>query len=210
MRKKGFTIIEVVVVFLLVLAVTFLILPKSLNSTKQAKLISRWNQSYSDFEYIFSVIKAQKETEIKDKIKSAEDSDAKQEAVIETIKPFLRINKEASEKYNPTFMNGIKIDESSKYYISKYYNTENNETIGLKWFKDDCENKEACAFIAVDVNSELPPNQWGRDIFGINILKNEIEPIGKGLAPHVLRNDCRTKSSGIYCSYYYLIGGRFD
>lgn len=211
MRKNGFTIIEVVVVFLLILGVSFLILPKGLDTTRQARLISKWTEKYSELEYMFSVIKAQKDGEIQDSLNKAENNDDRKQILLDTIKPYLRITTKVNPSdYKPKYMNKIAVTENDMYYFDNHYLTTTNEIIGLKWIKQKCTDKDACAIISFDLNGPTPPNAWGYDIFGINILKNAIQPIGQGLDTDTLKNNCSKSSFGVYCSYYYLMGGKFD
>lgn len=209
--RKGFTIVEVAAVFLLILGVTFIVLPKSMETTKQAKFISEWTQKYSELEYMSSVIKAQKDSEINAEIKKAQTNDDRSEAILETIKPYLRITSELVEpKYKQFYMNKKLVKNEDKYYFNKLYKSSSDEIVGLKWLKEDCTDKDACAIMSFDVNGTKAPNTWGYDIFGINVLKNGIEPIGKNIDPDILKNDCSRSGYGVYCSYYYLIGGKFD
>lgn len=194
MRKNGFTIIEVVVVFLLMLGVLFLVLPKSLDSTKQARFISKWSEKFSELEYMFSVLKIQKNDKLQDKM----------------IKPYLRITSEVKIPYRQKFMNGIEVTSQSKYYFDKFYFTSSNEVIGLKFVNPDCKDKDLCSIISIDVNGTNPPNKWGYDIFGINVFFDRIEPLGQDISFDDLKTDCSKYGSGLYCSYYYLIGGKFD
>ena len=63
----------------------------------------------------------------------------------------------------------------------------------------------------VDINGLLPPNTWGRDIFGLYILdEGHIEPFGYNLSAENVVSDCSKNGLGIGCSYYYLIGGEFN
>lgn len=208
--KKGFTIIEVVVVFLLILGITFLILPRSLNGTKQARFISKWTQTYAEIEYMFSVIRAQQEDEIQEKLNKTNDNDNKKLVILESIKPYLRITSEVPSTYKQFYMNGSEVNPSGRYYFKPFYFTSTKEIVGLKWVSEDCKGQETCAILSFDVNGILPPNTWGDDVFGINLLRKGIEPIGKGIDADLLKADCDKEGFGIYCSYYYLMGGRFE
>lgn len=210
MQKNSFTIVEVAVVFLLILGVTFFVLPMGFNTTKQASLISQWAQKYSEFEYMFTVIKAQQDSELKEKFNKAKNNNAKKNVLLETIKPYLRIKTPVDKVYIPTFMNKQEIKVNDEYYFKNFYYTDTNEIVGLKWNSDNCNADDICANISIDINGHTPPNKWGYDIFGINVFKNRIEPIGKNIQPNLLRTDCAKRGSGVYCSYYYLTGGRFD
>ena len=210
MKRTGFTIIEVVIVFLLMLGVAFLVLPKSLDNTRQAKLISKWTETYSELEYMFSVIKAQSDYDIDVKIKNAENNEVRKQIVLDTIKPYLRITAEAAPNYRQYYMSKMLVPEGGKYFFTNFYVTRSNEVIGLKWINSKCKEREVCALLSFDINGEDLPNTWGYDVFGINIFKDKIGPIGEGYIPDVLKSDCSKNGSGLYCSYYYLMGGKFD
>lgn len=210
MQKKGFTIIEVVVVFLLVLGVTFFILPKSLNNTKQARLISKWTTIYADLEYMFSVIKAQRDSEISQKINEAHNNQDRNNVLLEAIKPYLRITSKVGSDYKQYYMNGVAVYPSGRYYFDNFYYAGPDEIIGLKWINPNCKNQDICAVMSFDINGISKPNTWGYDIFGINVLRSGIEPLGKNIDPEILKDDCSKNGLGPYCSYYYLIGGRFE
>ena len=51
--KKGFTIIEVSILFVIFLIVAFLVAPLSLDDTMQAKNTSTWRSVQEDFSNIF-------------------------------------------------------------------------------------------------------------------------------------------------------------
>lgn len=211
MRKNGFTIIEVVVVFLLVLVVSFFVLPKSLQTTKQARLISHWSEVYSEMEYMFSVIKAQKDDEIQKKFLVANSTEDRTKIILEEVKPYLRITSEITDKdYKQFYMNGAPVKEGNKYYLDKFYLMKSGTIVGLKWFDSKCQKERPCGIIVFDVNGEKLPNTWGEDIFGINVYQDKIEPMGKNIDVDTLNTDCSRSGYGVYCSYYYLIGGKFD
>lgn len=210
MQKKGFTIVEVVVVFLLILGVTFLILPRSLDSTKHARFISQWHEKYSEVEYMFSVIKAQGDCELKEKFQDAHNNNERTEILLQTIKPYLRTTSPVETGYKQKFMNGGVVSPGGRYYFDSFYLTDSNEIIGLKWYAQHCTANEVCGMISIDLNGAEPPNVWGYDVFAINIYNDKIEPLGKQIAPDILKKDCTKFGFGLYCSYYYLIGGEFD
>lgn len=210
MNKKGFTIIEVVVAFLIILGVTFFMLPINLETTRQAKLISHWNEKYSELEYTFSVMMAQKDGEIKEKFFVAHNDNDRKKIILNAIKPYLRITSKVNVPYKQHYMNKIDVDTLKLYDFDDFYFTNLNEIVGLKLVNPNCEGKGVCAIMNFDLNGDKAPNTWGRDIFGINILKDKIEPLGKGVDSDVLRYNCSNNGSGIYCSYYYLMGGNFD
>lgn len=211
MRKNGFTIIEVVFVFLLILATTFLILPRSLNSTKQARYISKWSETYSKMEYVYSVIKAQNEEALAQKFLNAKNNEIREAIVIDTIKPYLRIKSGVETcSYKQLYKSKVAVLKGDKYYFYNFYLTDDGEIVGLKWFAKECTDDNICGVMAFDVNGEEEPNTWGEDVFGLNVYNNRIEPIGKHLSTDILKTDCSKIGTGVDCSYYYLIGGEFE
>ncbi len=210
--KNGFTIIEVVVVFLLILGVTFLVLPKSMNNTKQARFISKWSTKFSELEYMYTVIKAQQDGQYLKELAKPKNNTPSNCIIPELFKPYLRITSEVqSINYNRFYMNKQPVGESDRYAFNKYYRTSDNEIMAMKWLKNDCtDDKNPCAIVSFDMNGVEPPNTWGYDIFGLNLFKNNIQALGQSIQPDILKNDCSKNGYGIYCSYYYLMGGRFD
>ena len=61
--KRGFTIVEVSILFVIFLIVAFLVAPLSLDDTLQAKNTSKWRSVQSDFANVFNTINTQKENE---------------------------------------------------------------------------------------------------------------------------------------------------
>lgn len=59
--KKGFTLIEVSILFVIFLIVAFLVAPLSLDDTRQAKNTSSWRSVQSDFANIFYSINTDEE-----------------------------------------------------------------------------------------------------------------------------------------------------
>ena len=209
MKKSAFTIIEVIIVFCLILAVIFWAVPKSLDSTQQANFISKWRNVYSEMIYMFSVIKAQEADNLNNKLSSSDTN--KVDIIVESIKPYLRITKEVDNaRYKPHYMNKKKIAEEELYYVDRFYHAQGNLIIGIKWFDNECIDDKLCGFMSFDINGAKLPNNWGRDIFGINIFKDKTEPIGKKLPESILQTDCSKFGHGVSCSYYYLIGGEFE
>lgn len=211
MNKKGFTIIEVFIVFLLILGVTFFILPLSFNNTKQARFISKWINTYSALEYVFSSINAQNEFGLEEKFKCAKNNDYKTSLMLDIIKPYLRFKSGVpNESYKPFYMNKKTVAKGDRYYFDNLYFWDEDKIFGLKWISDNCKENDVCVSMLVDVNGITLPNTWGKDIFGINIFHDKIEPVGKNIENPVLKNDCSPFGFGVYCSYYYLIGGEFE
>src|SRR5574344_376516 len=200
MKKNGFTIIEICVVFLIILGALFLFIPKGIESTKQIKLISKWAQKYSDIQYMFVVIKTQIEMSGKTPTNQLKE---------DIMRNHLRIVKPLDKVYKPLLKNGKKLDKQYLYSVPNYYLNNNDEIIGFKLTNKNCDNKNLCAIMTFDLNGIDLPNIYGKDIFGIKIYKNRVEAFGTDTqSTQELKNNCQ--KTGLDCSYYYLIGGHFE
>jgi len=93
------------------------------------------------------------------------------------------------------------------YVFNKFFENEHGNIIGFKWINPKCRINEICAVISVDINGFKKPNKWGRDVYGIDLYREGIEPSGSRKSFNELRKDCSRNGSGVYCSAYFLIGG---
>lgn len=191
--KKGFTIVEVSILFVIFLIVAFLVAPLSLDDTMQAKNTSRWRSVQQDFSNIFYSINTQKE-----------ETSLPFKVALETI---LDNEIKGSEAYYKiTFMNGTFPNDT--YRFRDYNTTYSNATISVKLF--DSPQNEIQGLLMYDVNGKKGPNTWGKDVFGLNIYNDRFEPFGETESISSQKQDCSKNGTGLFCSNYYLIGGNFD
>ena len=131
---------------------------------------------------------------------------------VDTIKNYLDILQDAFllEKSLRYDIKGKRyIDTPSKYYFEDLYFGENGLIVGIKDI--DSKNPDELAFMMMfDINGILPPNTWGKDIYGVDIKNGSIKPFGADLSMEKLQEDCSEKGTGLGCSYYYNIGGGFN
>lgn len=191
--KKGFTIVEVSILFVIFLIVAFLVAPLSLDDTMQAKNTSRWRNVQQDFSNIFYSINTQKE-----------ESSLPFKELLETILD--NETKGSEDYYKITFMNGTY--PSNTYRFKDYNTTFSNATISIKLFEEP--QNDIQGLLMYDVNGKKGPNVWGRDVFGLNIYSDRFEPFGKTESISSQKLDCSKNGTGLFCSNYYLIGGNFD
>lgn len=191
--KKGFTIVEVSILFVIFLIVAFLVAPLSLDDTMQAKNTSRWRSVQQDFSNIFYSINTQKE-----------ESSLPFATVFETILD--NEIKDNIEPYKITLKNGTY--PSSTYRFKDFKLTYSNAVIATKLFETPQNNLQG--ILMYDVNGKKGPNVWGKDVFGLNIYNDKFEPFGKNESVSSQKQDCSKNGTGLFCSNYYLIGGSFD
>ncbi len=210
MARKKHLKLEYTVTIIIIIAIIILIFPFDFTSSAQANFITRWTDKYSRLEYMFSVINAHESEELLSSLKRAKDSAARERILINLIQPYFRIHKEKLPKrYSVKFLNKTKVPKSNLYYFEDIYISENGMIVGIKDFVNT--NSEEPMFIMMfDINGILPPNTWGKDIYGVNIYEDGIEPFGAELPINELKKDCSAFGTGVGCSYYYKIGGGFN
>jgi type II secretory pathway pseudopilin PulG len=191
--KKGFTIVEVSILFVIFLIVAFLVAPLSLDDNLQAKNTSRWRTVQEDFSNIFYAINTRKD----------ENNITFEAALDETISNEFKAD---SMSYKITFMNGTY--PSKTYRFNNLKTTYSNATVAYNLFKEPQNGKQGV--LMYDVNGTTGPNTWGKDVFGYNIYQDRFEPFCKSEPISTQKQDCSRNGTGLCCSNYYLIGGSFD
>ncbi len=210
--KKAFTLVEIIIVFMLILLTAYLVIPSLVEDTKQIENIAKWKYSYHNIEYIFSGIVAQFSEEDKIRFKKAKNNTQKEKVLFDLINPYLRVESKVDpQKYKLAFLNGSKVTSDDYYYFENLYATTTEHIVGLKWLNTPASLSESSpmAILLFDTNGLKAPNKWGFDVFGVNIYLKKIEPFGKEIQDDkLLEQDCSNKGKGVYCSYYfYTYGG---
>lgn len=212
MAKNKFWKTEYSITLLVLFAVIMLFMPMSIQNKTQALYISRWNERYNRLDYMFSVINTHISDDIIKSYKEAKTSAQKEKFLLALIKPYLRIDTEKNppKRYKPRYMNNAKVYKGQTYYFDEFYFAEKNSIIGIKDVKKVHLN-DPIFLLMFDINGLLPPNRWGKDIFGVNIYDDgKIDAFGSDLPMEKLKQDCSLEGTGLSCSYYYKIGGGFD
>ena len=169
MAGKKLLKLEYTVTIIIIAAIIILILPFDFSSNAQANFISRWCDKYSRLEYMFSVINAHESEEILKNLKNAPDAETREQILIRVIQPYFRIHKEKLPKrYGIKFMNKTRVTNKSRYYFEDLYFSDNGMIVGIKDLTGENPNDPGF-MIMFDINGILPPNTWGKDIYGVNI-----------------------------------------
>ena len=204
--------LEYSIALFVMLGVLLLIMPVSIENTRQANFISKWNEKFNRIEYMFSVINAHVTDDMIKSINKAKTPQQREKFLLAIVKPYLRIGTYniPVKHYKPRYMNGAKVYKGQRYYFDDFYFAENNTIVGIKDIKNE-KSDDALFIMMFDMNGLLPPNRWGKDIFGVNIYDGgRIEPFGFDNDMDELKKDCSESGTGVSCSYYYKIGGGFD
>ena len=191
--KKAFTIVEVSILFVIFLIVAFLVAPLSLDDTLQVKYASRWKDVQSDFENIYYSVYTQTDND------NFDFQEAFETAINNSTKGNL-------EYYKIKYLNGS--FPIGDYKFDDLKQTYSNAVVAYKFF--DKPKNGLIGILMYDVNGQQQPNIWGKDIFGLNIYKDRLEPCGKEQSIEKQKKDCSRSGTGICCSNYFLIGGKLQ
>lgn len=209
MAKKRYLKLEHSIFLFVLLGILLLVMPTSFENTRQAGFISKWNEKFNRVEYMFSVINAHVTDDILRSMNKAKTAEERENLLLALVKPYLRIDtNNRPKRYKPKYINGSKVYKGQTYFFDDFYFAENNTIVGIKDIKTETAD-DALFIMMFDVNGILPPNRWGKDIYGISIYGDRsIKPFGFDLDMKSLKKDCF--ETGVSCSYYYKIGGGFE
>ena len=210
--KKHYWKLEYSIAVFVMFGVILLIMPFSIENTRQANFISKWNETYNRVEYMFSVMNAHISDDMIKSFNKAKTPEEREKLLLTIVKPYLRINTAnyPIKHYRPRYMSGNRVYKGQRYFFDDFYFAENNIIIGIKDIKS-YKTDNVFFLMMFDINGILPPNRWGKDIYGVNIYDGgKIEPFGFDKNMDELKKDCSEAGTGINCSYYYKIGGGFD
>ncbi len=196
--KKGFTLIELSLLIFVMLVIMAIVLPLSFSNTKESYLITKWERIFEEVKYSFSVYS----------LNNRNVFDIKSMPNYLSIDK-TRLNDPILSKYSYSFLNGKSVKENSRYYVDKFYFLEDSTIMGVK-MADTCKMGQTCGIIIFDVNGEIGPNKFGKDVFGVNVYIDRVEAFGTNLSNKLLASDCNKSSSGVFCSFYYLLGGKLN
>ena len=192
--KRGFTIVEVSILFVIFLIVAILVAPLSLDDTIQAKNTSRWRNVQSDFSNIFYSLKT-----------NVEDNNTDFTTAFQTIMD--NETKTNIPAYKINSFGNVPVGEDYKF--ENYKVTYSNAVFAYKMLSEPLDNGLK-GYIMYDVNGSSKPNIWGKDVFGVNLYSDRFEPFCKAEPLKIQKEDCSKNGTGLCCSNYYLIGGNFD
>ncbi len=212
MARRAFTVIEIIVVIFLILMVASIFIPLNIANVKQAELVARWKNTFEESKYSFELLRVQNPMLFRS-IKMNENVDSTQ--VFESIKKYLDMDDEKStpvyfSNYKYKFLNGRKVKKNSKLYVKDFVTLRSGVIIGFKLNeKRLVYGNTAVGILLFDVNGLEKPNRIGKDIFGVNVYRNDIKPFGEGRSLSSMTVNCSPIGTGVMCSKYYLIGGKF-
>ncbi len=210
MGKKRFWKLQYSVTIFVIIGVLLMLAPVSIESSRQAYFISRWKETFSRMEYVLQVIRTHISDDMVKNYNQASTPEEKEQIVLMLLKPYLRLTPaKLPRSYKISYMDKKKVDSDDTWHFKEYYYTDKGIIAGIKNLNRKSD-KEPVFIMMFDVNGILPPNTWGKDVYGIVVYNARVTALGAEEPMDKLPHDCSTSGRGLYCSYYYLIGGEFE
>ncbi len=195
----------------IIVLLVLIILPFNINNLEQAQRIAQWKSEYENLKYCFSLVDLHENSIIP----TSEEAGVviTDGYILERLKPYFNLENDnliEKKRYKYRRMNGRPIDKKGNYYYNKFLKCKDGAFISVK--KNESEittDKQPYFYMFVDINGTKKPNRIGQDIFFINIFRHHISALGHDISHSLLKTNCSPIASGVYCSEFYLLGGRF-
>lgn len=211
MKNLSFSLFNLVSVFLIAIIIILIVLPFNLINLDQAERIAKWKSEYEKLNYCFSLVNLHEGSIVP----SQEDIGKilSDELILERIKPYFNIEDTSlvnMRKYKYKKLNGRFVPKTSQFYFDKFIIAKDGSILSIKKRENEEKGENFPEFFMfIDINGEQEPNRIGQDIFFINIYKDHISALGSNRPYAKIKANCSAIGSGLYCSEYYLLGGRF-
>lgn len=211
MKNLSFSLFNLVSVFLIAIIVILIVLPFNLINLDQAERIAKWKAEYEKLNYCFSLVNLHEGSIIPSQEEAGKI--LTDEYILERIKPYFNFNEISFiklNKYKYRKLNGRFMPKTSQFYFDKFIVDKDGSILSIKKRENEEQRENFLEFFMfIDINGTQEPNRIGQDIFFINIYKDHISALGSNRPYSKIKANCSAIGSGLYCSEYYLLGGRF-
>ena len=211
MKISSTVIFNTTAVLVIILLLILIILPFNINNLEQAQRITVWKTKYENLKYCFSLVNLYENSIIQ--TESEAGRLFSEEDMINRIKPYFNFieNPEyKSKRYHYRKMNGRPATKNGQFYFNKFFKCKDGALLSIRKNNNEIiSENQPQFFMYVDINGKKKPNRIGQDIFFISIFKDHIEALGHDRPYSALKTNCSPIGSGVYCSEYYILGGRF-
>ncbi len=211
MKNFPISIFHIIFSFSILIILILILFPFNLINLEQAQRVAQWKSVYENLKYSFDLVMLHENSIIPNQNEA--DKVITDEYIILRLLPYF--NGDSDRFINPykfryKRLNGSHVVKNSHLYFENFIELKNNILISIKTNPEYGKNKKEPPYIMfIDINSKQKPNRIGQDIFFINIFNDKITPMGEGKSHASLKGNCSPIGNGIYCSKYYLLGGRF-
>lgn len=203
---NGFTLAEVLITLVIIGVIAAITVPTIINNANNKSNVTMWKKTFSDINNAYTSAIADNGFKFSNICSSTDNNNC----LLNIFAKKLSVIKTCSG-------NGIETEcwkNKSFGYLGNYSAVilNNGVAIALNHEYNDCikyrpGSNRNCGHILVDVNGNKKPNMPGKDIFGMYIWQNKIEPWGKNSAKlwdQYNTNICNGGSEDWGCGAQYL------
>jgi len=204
--KKGFTLAEVLITLLIIGVIASIVIPGLIADTQQAEYKAAWKKAFA------SISQAHKQI-IMDNGGTLADAAANNSDLRNLFKNKMNTvttcDDASCTAISLLLLNGTTASNFASYSMV----LSDGTIIGFNFNSSACThngwvyNTGECAWLIVDVNGKKKPNQWGKDIYGIWVINNQILPWGANPAgtasSSYVESTCSTSGYGCGSKYLY-------
>ncbi|MCD7878858.1 MAG: hypothetical protein LUG16_02865 [Candidatus Gastranaerophilales bacterium] len=211
MKNFSCNFFNITALFLFFIIIIVVVLPFNLINLEQAQRIAKWKSEFEKLDYSFSLVSLYEGIIVPSNFEAGKIVDS--EYMFSVINKYFDMNDRLPEKikkYSYRKMNGTKISKKDRFYFNKFIFAKDGTMISVKENPDEITSSlQPLYFMFIDINGVEKPNRIGQDIFFMDIYKNSVSTEGEALPYSRLKADCSPIGSGVYCSEFYLLGGKF-
>lgn len=192
LKKSAFTLAEVLITLAIIGVVAVLVIPPLLNNINDNELKAAFRKNYATVAQAIAL--ASVDYGDFTGLFTGGDYAARSYTMKEKLKPYFSYTKECNNIFTGgcwhqigkfKFLNGVDVGLND-FGNSNPSGLILNNGVLLFFFSNnlDCDRVLgtsgylSCGGITVDVNGFKGPNVFGKDIFGMHVLKNSIKPLG--------------------------------
>ena len=210
MKTPSFSVFNSASICVIAVLIIAAACPFNLMDMEQAQRIAKWK---SDFEQLSCCFKLADIYEGAMAEKTNYDDKTALQMLAVKLKPYFNYEDEhpaGIKGYKYRRKNGRAMPKHSQFYFNSFLKKKDGSLISFKKNVNlQDEEKEPLYYMFIDINGEKKPNRTGEDIFFINVYKHQIKALGADKDYARLKRNCSPAGSGLYCSEFYLLGGRF-
>ncbi|EKE04455.1 MAG: hypothetical protein ACD_20C00075G0004 [uncultured bacterium] len=205
--QKAFTLAELLLSLTIIGVIASYTIPTLMQNVQEAYFKTAWKKAFSDFNQATSRLLLDNGGTLAGVFANSNDIKNKYAQHLIHIKS-CNVNAFGS-CWHPDmgfyYMNGTAVDWNNPSGLIG----GNGNLVYIIWRSLDCELEiygvKKCGSIWIDINGFKEPNTVGKDIFGMDILKDRLRPYGAIGDVFPPATDCTSTGEGRGCSALYLM-----
>lgn len=224
MKKRGFTLAEVLITLGVIGIVAAMTLPALVQNHKEKQRVSQLKKTYSIVSQAYILAINEHGTPDNWGLKLYNQTSGKEEEnILHYLRPYIKTIEYCGNLPNRCWKDTTTLNKSIFHHSTdKYYSKAilSDGTAVLTFVLDNTCRKSAgnindiCGDLRVDINGYKNPNILGIDVFGFHITKHKIVPSGTSIESNDFNSfetECiGPKANGRGCTAWVIYNGNMD